>query len=297
MSPFMPNYSSAGSSARSSVPIKFEKKHPFVEHPINAPVDTAYFQEYENWLKKDLLLRHDKKDKENHYRKNKELVDPEDVDMSLKLGATLVKDKNWFYLLSMEGKLWNDEHLDVIFYYLRKKGKNEDNSTYKYTTVSCILHTIITEIYHAWKNPELSTSVTSKESDVCVYINGYRLMGNVPWHIVDNVLIPVNVKEENHWILVVISFIDRCLYVYDSYRVIGGHDAVVRREVNMLATLVPHHLQMSGFYEKKKDIDFQNHPAYKNRALNDDFDVVNVDDLPQQPPGSMDCGVYVMTFL
>ncbi|XP_060210500.1 uncharacterized protein LOC132637427 [Lycium barbarum] len=199
VSDFMPNYSSAGSSARSSVPIKFEKKHPFVEHPINAPVDMTYFQEYENCLKKDLLLRHDKKrDKENHYRKNKELVDPEDADMSLKLGVTLVKDKNWFYLLSMEGKLWNDEHLDVIFYYLRKKGKYEDNITYKYTTVSCILHTIITEIYHAWKNPESSTSVASKESDVCEYINGYRLMGNVPWHTVDNVLIPVNVKEENH---------------------------------------------------------------------------------------------------
>ncbi|XP_059286656.1 uncharacterized protein LOC132040061 [Lycium ferocissimum] len=53
---------------------------------------------------------------------------------------------------------------------------------------------------------------------------------------------------------------------------------------------------MSDFYEKKKDIDFQNHPAYKNRALNDDFDVVNVDDLPQQHPGSMDCGVYVAAF-
>ncbi|XP_059311042.1 uncharacterized protein LOC132062505 [Lycium ferocissimum] len=167
--------------------------------------------------------------------------------------------------------------------------------TYKFTTVSCILHTIITEIYHAWKNPESSTSVASKESDVCEYINGYRLMGNVPWHTVDNVLIPVNVKEENHWILVVISFIDRCLYVYDSYRA-AGHDAVVRREVNILVALVPHHLQMSDFYEKKKDIDFRNHPAYKNRALNDDFDVVNVDDLPQQPPGSMDCGVYVAAF-
>ncbi|XP_060170390.1 uncharacterized protein LOC132601306 [Lycium barbarum] len=80
VSPFMPNYSSASSSARSSVPIKFEKKHPFVEHPINAPADMAYFQEYEIWLKKGLLSRHDKKrDKENHYRKNKELVDHDDA--------------------------------------------------------------------------------------------------------------------------------------------------------------------------------------------------------------------------
>ncbi|XP_059284822.1 uncharacterized protein LOC132038115 [Lycium ferocissimum] len=137
----------------------------------------AYFQEYENWLKKDLLLRHDKKrDKENHYRKNKELVDPEDADMSLKLGVTLVKDKNWFYLLSMEGKLWNDEHLDVIFYYLRKKGKYEDNSTYKFTTVSCILHTIITEIYHAWKNPNHPMSLVRNPMDCGVYCAFCRIL-------------------------------------------------------------------------------------------------------------------------
>ena len=81
-------------------------------------------------------------------------------------------------------------------------------------------------------------------------------------------------------------FTNRCIYVYNSYRA-AGHDAVVRAGMKMLATLVTHSLQMTDFYEKKADIDFATHPCYRNREQTDNFDIVNVDNLPQQAPDSM----------
>ncbi|XP_060203102.1 uncharacterized protein LOC132631548 [Lycium barbarum] len=269
MSPYCPNFSSAGSSAKNIGPCIYQKKHPFVDHPINAPLDTSFLQDYQKWLEKDLLKSHDKrKPNENHCRKNKEGLDPADAELRLHLGVTAVADKNWFYLLSMDGQLWTDE-VDGVG--------------------------LVAEIYKSWENPDSSTCVASKEDELCEYINGHRLLANVPWYTVDNVLIPVNIKEENHWILVVISFTDRSIYVYNSYRA-AGHDAVVRVGVKMLATLVTHSLQMTDFYEKKADIDFVTHPSYRNREQTDNFDIVNVDNLPQQAPSSMDCGVYVAAF-
>ncbi|XP_060190830.1 uncharacterized protein LOC132620139 isoform X2 [Lycium barbarum] len=110
LSPYCPNFSSAGSSAKNISPCIYQKKHPFVEHPINAPLDTSFLQDYQKWLEKDLLKSHDKKKpKENHYRKNKEGLDPADTELRLHLGVTVISDKNWFYLLSMDGQIWTDE--------------------------------------------------------------------------------------------------------------------------------------------------------------------------------------------
>ncbi|XP_060174439.1 uncharacterized protein LOC132605252 [Lycium barbarum] len=53
---------------------------------------------------------------------------------------------------------------------------------------------------------------------------------------------------------------------------------------------------MTDFYEKKADIAFDTRPSYRNREQADNFDIVNVDNLPQQAPASMDCGVYVAAF-
>ncbi|XP_060189672.1 uncharacterized protein LOC132618665 [Lycium barbarum] len=69
LSPYCPNFSSASSSAKNISPCIYQKKHPFVENPINAPLDTSFLQEYQKWLEKDLLKSHDKKKpKKNHYR-------------------------------------------------------------------------------------------------------------------------------------------------------------------------------------------------------------------------------------
>ncbi|KAH0767706.1 hypothetical protein KY285_003577 [Solanum tuberosum] len=69
---------------------------------------------------------------QDRYKKKKA-----DIPMPMNFGVDLVDNKNWFYKLSSKGKLLNDSHINVIFYYLHKKAKYEAASRYKYTTVDC----------------------------------------------------------------------------------------------------------------------------------------------------------------
>ncbi|XP_060170722.1 uncharacterized protein LOC132601665 [Lycium barbarum] len=161
-SPYMTDYGSAEASVQDPTPSIFKKKHPFVEDPINGPRNTSLIQQYRNWLEQDLLLRHDKKKgKESCYKKNKQALDPDDINFGFNFGVLHVDDKNWFYLLSMNGQSWNDEHIDVIFYYLRKKGKYDKDNSFKFTTVNCMLFSKIDEIHRAYANPEGTSSVAS----------------------------------------------------------------------------------------------------------------------------------------
>ena len=81
-------------------------------------------------------------------------------------------NKDWFYVMSQHNKCWNDEvnpcpllyvlfstwiytiklihlfhlcvqYVDAIFYYLRKKSKQQIHSKYQYTTTSCLFKTYI----------------------------------------------------------------------------------------------------------------------------------------------------------
>ncbi|KAK4345402.1 hypothetical protein RND71_035578 [Anisodus tanguticus] len=67
-------------------------------------------------------------------------------------------------------------------------------------------------------------------------------------HQVDNVFISVNMKDDkNHWVLALLSFMDKHLYVYDSSRA-SGYDADVKAEIDMLTSLLPIYLEMNDFY-------------------------------------------------
>ncbi|XP_075092139.1 uncharacterized protein LOC142172427 [Nicotiana tabacum] len=146
-----------------------------------------------------------------------------------------------------------------------------------------------------YADTDSNASVAKEEDVVCEYIRGYRLLANVPWHTVDNVLIPFNLKDKLHWILTVVSFKERCINVYDSYRS-GGHD--MGSKIDKLAKLVPLYLSMSDFYRDKKVIDWSHDSAYSDKAQTDPFDVVFISNLPQQKSGSMyvfnplDCIIY-----
>ncbi|XP_059310340.1 uncharacterized protein LOC132061575 [Lycium ferocissimum] len=111
-----------------------------------------------------------------------------DNGVKFNFGITTVNDKNWFYLLSMDGQLWNDEHIDVIFYYFRKKGKYDKRNNFRFTTVDCLFKQRIDVVHHAYRNVETQTNVATEEQVLIEYVKGHRLIANVPWHTVDNVL-------------------------------------------------------------------------------------------------------------
>ncbi|PHT63576.1 hypothetical protein T459_32585 [Capsicum annuum] len=98
-------------------------------------------------------------------------------------------------------------------------------------------------------------SCITPEHHVSQYIRGYKLLANIPWDSVDNIIIPVNVSELFHWILVVFQIRHRCLYVYDS--MMGGdvHSNNVLDHVRFLSTMISMFLVATNFYGKRSDID------------------------------------------
>ncbi|XP_070005226.1 uncharacterized protein [Nicotiana sylvestris] len=213
-------------------------------------------EEYDKWVRDGLFARHDQRSNlEDHYKKNKSTL-----HIPLDFGVDQVNSKNWFYLLSFDGKLWDDNNIDVIFYYLRKKGKYNQTNNFKYTTVDCIFKTRIAKIFDKYADTDSNANVAKEEDVVCEYIRGYRLLANVPWHTVDNVLIPVNLKDKLYWVLAVVSFNERCIKV-DS-----------------------------------QGVDWSIYSAYTDKSHTDPFEVFFISDLPQQKAGSMDCGVHVTAY-
>ncbi|KAF3626004.1 hypothetical protein FXO37_30561 [Capsicum annuum] len=83
-------------------------------------------------------------------------------------------------------------HINVIFYYLRKKGKYSPPSNYSYTTIDCVFKIKVSELWEKYVDPQSCTSSVHEEYIVCEYMNRYRLMAGVRWHTVDHVLIPLD---------------------------------------------------------------------------------------------------------
>ncbi|PHT78607.1 hypothetical protein T459_16659 [Capsicum annuum] len=126
---------------------------------------------------------------------------------------------------------------------------------------------------------ESELNAGGKKHHLNEYINEFCMHVTVSWHMVDYIFIPVNVKVKHHWILGVISFNNRCIYVYDSLSS-AGYDIVVLAEIEKLAEVIAICLVASKFYEKK-GIDIVNHPNYKSYDKMNLFDVYVVVDLPQ----------------
>ncbi|PHU20237.1 hypothetical protein BC332_11388 [Capsicum chinense] len=129
-------------------------------------------------------------------------------------------------------------------------------------------------------------SCITHEHHVSQYIRGYKLLANVPWDSVDNIIIPVNVSESFHWILIIFRIRHRCLYVYDS--MMGGviHSKNVLDHVRSLSTMIPMFLVATNFYGKRLDIDWHREAAYIDKSLSEPLEYVILKNTPQQEPQS-----------
>ncbi|WMV40779.1 hypothetical protein MTR67_034164 [Solanum verrucosum] len=83
----------------------------------------------------------------------------------------------------------------------------------------------------------------------CIRV-GFKLLANIPWDSVDDVIIPVNISEKFHWFLVVFQIKIRCLHVYDSMRGGSVHTKKVNEVVGKLATMIPLFLTSTKFMVK-----------------------------------------------
>ncbi|OIT03136.1 hypothetical protein A4A49_57527, partial [Nicotiana attenuata] len=101
------------------------------------------------------------------------------------------------------------------------------------------------------------------------------------------------VAEQWHWIMVVMSFKDRCIYVYDSMRGEAAHQAKFHKTMAKYSVLLPHFSVHTHFYLNKNAINWCT-SVYKSKDLITPFDVKLVEGLPQQVEA--DCGVFAAAF-
>ncbi|PHT28366.1 hypothetical protein CQW23_32045 [Capsicum baccatum] len=158
------------------------------------------------------------------------------------------------------------QHIDVCFYYLRKKSKYDPNRSYKFNTIDYNFMNIIRSVH-----------------DVYSADDAKPFCGRT-----------VNIKKKHHWVLAILSFSERCIFLYDSYESFGHYPDVLN-VIEKLTAIIPLYLQQCDFYVKK-GIDVENHPRYKDKDSSDMFDVLFQESLPQQLSGSLDCCVYMVTY-
>ncbi|PHU12756.1 hypothetical protein BC332_19686 [Capsicum chinense] len=115
----------------------------------------------------------------------------------------------------------------------------------------------------------------------------------LPWHLVDEVYIPINCGDEFHWMLAVVVLKERRIRVYDSMsrkRRFGPSS-----EIQKLAKILPTDLDMSGFVDQKVRTDWSMIEAYRDKMANP-FDIQYVDRIAQQTIGSLDYGPFVAAY-
>lgn len=78
---------------------------------------------------------------------------------------------------------------------------------------------------------------------------------------------------------------DHCIKVYDSINNSLHHSYVVNH-IKKYAQLIPMYLVKCDFYQEK-GLNISTHPRYQGHTLYDFFDIVYVEDIPQQPDDSL----------
>ncbi|KAF4400838.1 hypothetical protein G4B88_004381 [Cannabis sativa] len=220
------------------------------------------------------LIKHDK---EKVYLKGKDKIVP-----PFRFGVEDVATKMWFHKLAYPGQCLTNSHLDIIFYYLRKKGKYAKEPKVKFTTTDCLFFKTIHALYEKFIAQKKNLSLITAQHAIADYIRGRKMLCGSPWHLCDHVFFIIHMETESHWILGRLNIEERRVYMYNSLST-AMKDSAAIKACQPFAVLLPHFFAL--FDEFKKE----NKPVCL-----DPFEVVKVDGLPQQT--SNDCGCFVASF-
>ncbi|KAG5616411.1 hypothetical protein H5410_016235 [Solanum commersonii] len=169
-------------------------------------------------------------------------------------------NKNWFHAMSQPNKCLTDQHIDVIFYYLRKKSKFCSINQYRYTTTNCLFISHIKDTYERYylandddlfstqEHIDRASAVSTYERSITNIIKGFEIPAALPWHLVDDVYIPINCGGQFHWMLAVVELKNRVIRVYDSS--LGSRKKAIPHKIKILSKMLPSYLMDIGFFEK-----------------------------------------------
>ncbi|PHU23237.1 hypothetical protein BC332_08344 [Capsicum chinense] len=137
------------------------------------------------------------------------------------------------------------------------------------------------------------SEVSQNEEFLINIIKGFSIPAGLPWHLVDEVYIPINYGDKFHWILAVIDLKERRIRVYDSMSRRRHFEPSF--EIQKLAKILPTYLDMSSFLDQKFRIDWSTIEAYLDKMGNS-FYVQYVEGIAQQTIGSLNYGPFVAAY-
>ncbi|KAF3651365.1 hypothetical protein FXO37_18053 [Capsicum annuum] len=159
-SPFLTHFGSS-SKGKKKLASNERKKFSFEGYHITGDSPTVEMETFEEWIHDGLYKQHTKKkDDDDHYRVNCSTLEFRQLDFIVAFS----KFKNWFYLMYQQNKCWNDEHLDAIMYYLRKKYKNTNFSISRYTTTDYFFKVYIDKAYVNYYNSDVAKDLATQDT-------------------------------------------------------------------------------------------------------------------------------------
>ncbi|PHT40092.1 hypothetical protein CQW23_18946 [Capsicum baccatum] len=108
--------------------------------------------------------------------------------------------------------------------------------------------------HHAGRYCQQQPDVFRNEECLINIIKGFSIPAGLPWHLIDEVYIPINCGDEFHWVLAVVVLKERRIRVYDSMS--QRRHSGPSSEIQKLAKILPTYLDMSGFLDQKVRTDW-----------------------------------------
>ncbi|GMN48194.1 hypothetical protein TIFTF001_017375 [Ficus carica] len=168
-------------------------------------------EEFREWIKAGVLKRSPPGKRPPRYgAKHDTLSEPHD------LGFMLVEKKSWYYELATSPVWLWDEHIDVAFYYLRKKSRQFTELKQRMViTVDTFFTSKIRSLWRIHQSSPANFDWGSCES-ILKIMTGVQVQSGSSWFDVNTLLIPIHLADLKHWVLVKLELTSWTIEVYDS---------------------------------------------------------------------------------
>ncbi|GMN60453.1 hypothetical protein TIFTF001_029542 [Ficus carica] len=176
-------------------------------------------------------------------------------------------------------------HIDVAFYYLRKKSRQFTELKQRMvTTVDTFFTSKIRSLWRIHQSSPANFDWGSCES-ILKIMTGVKVQSGSSWFDVNTLLIPVHLADLKHWVLVKLELTSWTIEVYDSLQHEGRHNARVREGLECLAVFIPMLAERINLFDVKKRDPPGIHP----------IPVTIMKDIPKQANGG-DCGMFTIKY-
>ncbi|KAF4377376.1 hypothetical protein F8388_013722 [Cannabis sativa] len=253
--------------------VKYARGLCSLENKISEPVDPQLEAEFVTWVHTG-LRKHKSNTTTYVYCKGKDRI-----FSPFRFGVEDISNKMWFHNLAYPNCFLTNSHIDIIFYYLRKKIMYSAEPKIKVTTTDCLFCCIITSLDEKFVEKSNDISVLSLSHNVAQYIRGGKILCATPWHLVDHVVMPINVKLLDHWICGRLNIAERRIYLYNSL-CSGRYMTAAKEACKPFSVILPYYFSMLDFKGLHNEAKFSTMELFPIVAVDASFAEYFIDGKP-----------------